>query len=289
MAAVALRAAHVAREGQLGQALAGGVELLGGEGDGKAQRGALDEAGTGGAGAHGHVPAVPLGGTDVEHREVGGAAAHDLEARAVVVLVHDHVGEDVALVAHLGKGREAHGAGPHELDLGVKGEQRGEDVGEAKAAKDGAAHGGEVAHLGAHDVAHGALEDVAGGVVEGLMALKLAQGHHGPDDEGVLGLLDLVEAAGGQVDDRRDAAVLEAKPDAASHDAVHATLADKLVRLLDRVGACVVLELEHISPSDIGRAAHPRAVICRARMTRPRATTRAWAASARPMARGAPS
>ncbi len=251
MAAVALRAAHVGAHGQLAQLLAGGRKLLVGEGQRQAQALALHQLGLGGARAHGHVPGVaPAGGADVEHGEVRGAAAHGLEVGLVGVLVDDDVREDVALVGHVAEAREAHHAGAHELHLRIQRQQRREDVGEAKAAKDRAAHGGEVAELHAHHVTHGVLEHVAGGLVEGLVALELVEGHHRADAEGVLVLLDLVQPTGREVNHGCDAAVLHAQPHAAAQHAVHAPLAHELIGLFDSLGAGVVLELEHCSPSD---------------------------------------
>ena len=195
------------------------------------------------------MPAVPARGADVEHGEVGGAPTQGRKARRVVVLVHDDVGEHVSLVGHVDERREAHDARTRKLDLAVERKQRREDVREAKAPKDAAAHRGAVAHLGAHDVSDGVLEDVARGVVERDVSLELVECDHGADDEAVLGLLDLVEPTGRQVDDGRNASVLQAQPHAAAQDPVHAPLAQELVRLLDRLGAGVVLELKHVSPS----------------------------------------
>ena len=53
----------------------------------------------------------------------------------VVMLVDDHVGEDVAFVGHGGEGSEAHDTGTDELNLRIKGEQRGENIREAEAGR----------------------------------------------------------------------------------------------------------------------------------------------------------
>ena len=251
MATVALGAAHVGAHGKLAELLAGLAELIFGECGAQAQALALDELGLGGTGAHGHVPGVPpTGGADVEHREVGGRAAHGLEVGLVGMLVHDDVGEDVALVGHVAEARQAHDARAHELDLGVQRQKRGEDVGEAEAPIDRAAHGGEVTELHAHDVTDAALEHVAGGRVEGLVALELVERHHRADSEALLVFLDLVEATGREVNHGGNSARLHAQPHATAHHAVHAPLPHELIGLFDRLGAGVVLELEHSSPSD---------------------------------------
>ena len=177
------------------------------------------------AGTHGDVPgAVPPGGGDVQRGEVGRGLAHGLVARAVVVLNDHDVLDHVAHVAHAHELRERHAAGARQLNIGIEREEGGENVREAKAAVDAAAHRGGIAQLNAHDIVDGELKDMVDKRVELGMALELAQGTHGTDAKLGLGLLNLIESAGREVNRRRHATRTQAHPDAAAHNLVVAVL-----------------------------------------------------------------
>lgn len=103
--------------------------------------------------------------------------------------------------------------------------------------------------MGADDVVHAVGEDVARHAGEGLVVLELAERDHRADDEGVVGLLDLVQAAAREVDADGDRPVREAKPHHAADDGGEPVLLQEVVGLLCACGASVLLEFEHGSSS----------------------------------------
>ena len=192
---------------------------------GKAARLALQQGRVQRAGAHGDVPGVvPPGGGNVERGEVGRSLAHGLVACAIVVLNDHHVLDHVTHVAHVHELDKRHATGARQLNIGIEREKGGENVREAKATVDAAAHRGGIAQLHAHDIVDGELKDMVDKRVELGMALELAQGTHGTDAKLGLGLLDLIESAGRKVNRRRHATRTKAHPDAAAHNLVVAVL-----------------------------------------------------------------
>ena len=140
-------------------------------------------------------------------------------------MLDDHdVLDHVAHIAHIHELRERHATGARQLNIGIEREKGGENVREAKAAVDAAAHRGGVAQLHAHDVVDGELKDIIDKRVEPGMTLELAQGAHGTDAKLGLGLLDLIESAGRKVNRRRHATRTQTHPDAAAHNLVVAVL-----------------------------------------------------------------
>ena len=168
--------------------------------------------------------AVPPGGGNVQRGKVGRGLAHGLVARTVIVLDDHDMLNNVAHVAHVNELRERHAAGARQLNVRIKREEGGENVREAKAAVDAAAHRGGIAQLNAHDIVDGKLKDVVNKRVELGMALELTQGTHSTDAKLGLGLLDLIESAGRKVNRRRHATRTQAHPDAAAHNLVVAVL-----------------------------------------------------------------
>ena len=165
------------------------------------------------------------------------------------MLLYDDALEHVARRAAVDEVGKAHGAGAGELHPGVEGKKGDDDVGEPHARIGGAADRGEVAELRAHDVVDAVGEDVARHAREALVVLELAERDHGADDKGVVGLLDLVQAAAGQVDTHRDGSVGEAKPHHSAYDGRKTVFLQKVVGLLRGGWASILLEFEHGSSS----------------------------------------
>ena len=139
-------------------------------------------------------------------------------------------------------------AGARQLNIGIEREKGGENVREAKATVDAAAHRGGVAQLHAHNVVDSKLKDIVDKRVEPGMALELAQGTHGTDAKLGLGLLDLIESAGRKVDRRRHATRTQAHPDATAHNLVVAALLQELIGFGRVSNTDVGTELEHVLP-----------------------------------------
>ena len=164
-------------------------------------------------------------------------------------MLDDHdVLDHVAYVAHVHELGERHATGARQLNIGIEREEGGENVREAKAAVDAAAHRGGIAQLHAHDVVDGELKDIIDKRVELGMTLELAQGAHGTDAKLGLGLLNLIESAGRKVNRRRHTTRTQAHPDAAAHNLIVAVLLQELIGFGRVSNTDVGTELEHVLP-----------------------------------------
>ena len=159
-----------------------------------------------------------------------------------------HVLDHVTHVAHVHELDKRHATGARQLNIGIEREKGGENVREAKATVDAAAHRGGIAQLHAHDIVDGELKDMVDKRVELGMALELAQGTHGTDAKLGLGLLDLIESAGRKVNRRRHTTRTQAHPDAAAHNLVVAVLLQELIGFGRVSNTDVGTELEHVLP-----------------------------------------
>ena len=125
--------------------------------------------------------------------------AHSLVGHLHGLLVQHQLHQDVPVRGHLGILLQGNLSGVVAHHLGVQGQEHGEHVGEAIAAKNGATHRGGVAELHAHNVLDGIGHSMVRPGIESRVLLQLAQGDHTADLKRMVCLHNGVQPQAGQV------------------------------------------------------------------------------------------